>query len=314
MKNPIFELKNVTREFGGDFFSKDKIKAVNNVSFRINKGEVVSLIGESGSGKTTIGKMILRLLKPTEGSLLFHGEDIWTIPKKSIKNYYRRVQGIFQDPFSSFNTLFKVDRVFNMIFDMFYPGEKEREEKVARVIKDVGMNPKDVLGKYPHQLSGGQLQRLLIARALLMEVEFLVADELISMLDASTRIDILNLLREIAMNRGMAVLFITHDLSLGYYISDTTLIMYKGEIVEMGDTVKIYKNPIHPYTKVLLDSVPKIDNVWPRDEIFLPEVIQDRILAFYKANNLQNEKIKEVEEGHFVMLKTNNEVRYDYIR
>ncbi len=313
MKEPIFELKGVTREFGGDFFSKEKIKAVNDVSFSINRGEVVSLIGESGSGKTTIGKMILRLLKPTKGRLFFYGENIWSIPKRDIKKYYRKVQGIFQDPFSSFNTLFKVDRVFNMIFDIFYPHEINRKGKIMKVIRDVGMNPKDVLGKYPHQLSGGQLQRLLIARALLMEVEFLVADELISMLDASTRIDILNLLREIAANRGMSVLFITHDLSLGYYISDTTLIMYKGEIVEMGDTVKVYKNPVHPYTKVLLDSVPKIDDVWSRDEIFLPEVIQDKILEFYRANSVQKERIKKVEEDHFVMLKTNNEVKYDCI-
>ena len=313
MKEPIFELKGVTREFGGDFFSKEKIKAVNDVSFSINRGEVVSLIGESGSGKTTIGKMILRLLKPTKGRLFFYGENIWSIPKRDIKKYYRKVQGIFQDPFSSFNTLFKVDRVFNMIFDIFYPHEINRKGKIMKVIRDVGMNPKDVLGKYPHQLSGGQLQRLLIARALLMEVEFLVADELISMLDASTRIDILNLLREIAANRGMSVLFITHDLSLGYYISDTTLIMYKGEIVEMGDTVKVYKNPVHPYTKVLLDSVPKIDDVWSRDEIFLPEVIQDKILEFYRANSVQKERIKKVEEDHFVMLKTNNEVEYDCI-
>ncbi len=313
MRDPIFELKGVTREFGGDFFSKEKIKAVNDVSFVINKGEVVSLIGESGSGKTTIGKMILRLLKPTEGKLLFHGEDIWSMPKRDIKKYYRKVQGIFQDPFSSFNTLFKVDRVFNMIFDIFYPDEINRKEKIMKVIRDVGMNPKDVLGKYPHQLSGGQLQRLLIARSLLMEVELLVADELISMLDASTRIDVLNLLREIAVNRGMAVLFITHDLSLGYYISDTTLIMYRGEIVEMGDTVKVYKNPIHPYTKVLLDSVPKIDDVWSRDEIFLPEVIQDKILEFYRVHSGQKERIKKVEDNHFVMLKTNNEVKYDYL-
>ncbi len=306
----IFELKNVTKEFGKDFFSKKRIKAVNDVSFKIKKGEILSLIGESGSGKTTIGKMILRLLKPTQGKLLFYGKDIFNTPGMNVKEYYRKVQGIFQDPFSSFNTLFKVDRVFHMIFDIFYPGEKNRMDKIEKVIKDVGMNPKDVLGKYPHQLSGGQLQRLLIARALLMEVELLVADELISMLDASTRIDILNLLREIAVGRGMSILFITHDLSLGYYISDTSLIMYKGEIVEMGNTVKVYKNPVHPYTKMLLDSVPKIDEVWSRNEVFLPETIEERIKEFYKNNINSEYYIKEVEHDHLVMLKSKNREIY----
>ena len=309
MRSPIFELKNVTKEFGKDFFSRNRIRAVDSVSFNIHKGEIVSLIGESGSGKTTIGKMILRLLKPTRGNLLFLGKDIWKIQKGEVKNYYRKVQGIFQDPFSSFNTLFKVDRVFHMIFETFYPNEKRRREKMESVIESVGMNPKDVLGKYPHQLSGGQLQRLLIARALLMEVELLVADELISMLDASTRIDILNLLREIALNRGMSVLFITHDLSLGYYISDTTLIMYRGEIVEMGETVKIYQNPIHPYTKMLLASVPRIDELWSKEEVFLPEVIQGKIEEFYKRNAHVKEDIKEVEKNHFVVFRSKSEVK-----
>ncbi len=309
MKECIFELKDVTKEFGGDFFSKKKVKAVNRVSFKMHKGEVISLIGESGSGKTTIGKMILRLLKPTRGKLLFQGRNIWEIQRNEIKKYYQAVQGIFQDPFSSFNTLFKVDRVFHMIFDTFYPNEKNRREKMEAAIGSVGMNPADVLGKYPHQLSGGQLQRLLIARALLMDVKLLVADELISMLDASTRIDILNLLREIASTRGMSVLFITHDLSLGYYISDVTLIMYRGEIVEMGDTQKVYNNPVHPYTRMLLASVPKIDELWPKDEVFLPEVIQNKVDEFYRTNTHTEEYLKEVEKDHFVVFRPKSEVK-----
>ncbi|WP_072865064.1 ABC transporter ATP-binding protein [Marinitoga hydrogenitolerans] len=306
MSEIYMKLNNVTKEFGTDFFGKNKFKAVNNVSFDIKKGEILSLIGESGSGKTTIGKMILRLIKPTSGHILFNDKNIWEI--KNTKSYYRYVQAIFQDPFSSFNTLFKVDRVFKMIFDNFFPAEKNRLEKIEKTITQVGMNPKNILGKYPHQLSGGQLQRLLIARALLMDVKILVADELISMLDASTRIDVLNLLESIRKETGMAIVFITHDLSLGYYLSDRTLIMYKGEIVEHGDTEKVYKNPQHPYTKMLLNSVPEINKKWNLNEEFIPEAIIKEIERFYfenkylKYSDLIN-GCKEIEKDHIVKVR-----------
>jgi peptide/nickel transport system ATP-binding protein len=295
------ELKNVTKEFGTDFFGKNKFKAVNNVSFNIKKGEILSLIGESGSGKTTVGKMILRLLKPTYGEILFLNKNIWDID--DTKEYYRNVQAIFQDPFSSFNTLFKVDRVFNMVFETFCPDEKNRKEKIEKVINQVGMNPTNILGKYPHQLSGGQLQRLLIARALLMNTKILVADELISMLDASTRIDVLNLLSDIREETGMSIIFITHDLSLGYYLSDRSLIMYKGEIVEQGDTYDVYNNPIHPYTKMLLNSVPEIDKKWDPNEQFLPETVEDEIKKFYFKNKNYDNIYMEFEKNHIVKVR-----------
>jgi peptide/nickel transport system ATP-binding protein len=301
MSDIYMELKNVTKEFGTDFFGKNKFKAVNNVSFNIKKGEILSLIGESGSGKTTVGKMILRLLKPTYGEILFLNKNIWDL--KDTKNYYRSVQAIFQDPFSSFNTLFKVDRVFNMVFETFYPDEKNRKEKIEKVINQVGMNPTNILGKYPHQLSGGQLQRLLIARALLMNTKVLVADELISMLDVSTRIDVLNLLSDIREETGMSIVFITHDLSLGYYLSDRSLIMYKGEIVEQGDTYDVYNNPIHPYTKMLLNSVPEIDKKWDPNEQFLPETVEDEIKKFYSKNKNYDDIYMEFEKNHIVKVR-----------
>lgn len=301
MSEIYMELKNVTKEFGTDFFGKNKFKAVNNVSFNIKKGEILSLIGESGSGKTTVGKMILRLLKPTYGEILFLNKNIWDID--DTKEYYRNVQAIFQDPFSSFNTLFKVDRVFNMVFETFYPDEKNRKEKIEKVINQVGMNPTNILGKYPHQLSGGQLQRLLIARALLMNTKILVADELISMLDASTRIDVLNLLSDIREETGMSIIFITHDLSLGYYLSDRSLIMYKGEIVEQGDTYDVYNNPIHPYTKMLLNSVPEIDKKWDPNEQFLPETVEDEIKKFYFKNKNYDNIYMEFEKNHIVKVR-----------
>jgi ABC-type oligopeptide transport system ATPase subunit len=244
-------------------FGKKRLTAVRNVSFDLHAGEVVSLIGESGSGKSTIGKMILRLSPVTSGSIVFQGEDISALKSKKLKTYYRHVQGVFQDPFSSYNPIFKADRVFKLIREAYFPGVRDQawEAKLESALEDVGLNPGDVLHKYPHQLSGGQLQRLLIARALLLDIKLLVADEVISMLDASTRIDVLNLLGALKA-RGLGILFITHDLSLGNYISERTIILRHGVVVEMGATAKVFGNPQHPYTKMLLAAVPHLTSKW----------------------------------------------------
>ncbi len=262
----MMELKNLTKIYSRGILGGRKTVAVDRVSFTVKEGEIVALVGESGSGKTTIGKLILRLIKPTGGSIEFMGRDVRSY---SQKEYYRFVQGVFQDPFASFNPIYKVDRVFENVFDHLLNVNSGRRDMVEEALKSVGLNPNDVLGKYPHQLSGGQLQRVLIARSLIIGVKFLVADEIISMLDASTRVDVLNILGDLKKSKGMSILFITHDLSLGYYISDTTLIMYRGQIVEMGSTEKVFSNPLHPYTKMLLESVPTLDKKWePAREIF----------------------------------------------
>jgi len=228
---------------------------------------VVSLIGESGSGKSTIGKMILRLISVTSGSILFEEVDIATLSRRQLRDYYRRVQGVFQDPFSSYNPIFKADRVFSIIKRVYFRHvpDDEWDAKLRSSLEAVGLNPPEVLDKYPHQLSGGQLQRLLIARALLLDIEVLVADEIISMLDASTRIDVLNLLAELK-TRGLAILFITHDLSLGHYISEKAVILYRGAIAEMGTTDRVFNNPHHPYTQMLMRSVPHLDSRWEGKE------------------------------------------------
>ncbi|MGD0273047.1 MAG: ATP-binding cassette domain-containing protein [Gaiellaceae bacterium] len=256
----------VTKVFTLGTFGGQQLTAVRNVSFEVKSGEVVSLIGESGSGKSTIGKMILRLSPITKGVIRFDGVDISTISRWKLKDYYRRVQGVFQDPFSSYNPVFKADRVFAMIKNEYFPGVSgpEWRNKLGLALEAVTLDPTQVLNKYPHQLSGGQLQRLLIARALLLNIEFLVADEIISMLDASTRIDVLNLLADLKA-RGLGIMFITHDLSLGNYISDKTVILRRGLIVEMGATPKVFGNPTHPYTKMLLASVPQLHHKW--DEV-----------------------------------------------
>ncbi len=244
-------------------FGGGELDAVRNVSFEVRPGEVVSLIGESGSGKSTIGKMILRLLRVTRGTIAFDGADISTLSGGRLKAYYADVQGVFQDPFSSYNPIFKADRVFTILRSGYFSelSGSEWNTKLEKSLEAVSLNPGDILGKYPHQLSGGQLQRMLIARALLLDIRLLVADEIISMLDASTRIDVLNLLGDLK-SRGLGILFITHDLSLGNYISDKTMILQRGSVVEMGATTKIFSNPRHAYTQTLLSCVPQLTSKW----------------------------------------------------
>jgi peptide/nickel transport system ATP-binding protein len=263
----MLTLDGVSKVYRVGTFGGKSLVAVNDVSFDVNNNEVVSLIGESGSGKTTIGKMILHLTSISSGAIRFDGVDVSHLNGRARKEYYRHVQGVFQDPFSSYNPIFKADRIFAIIRDEFFPGTDDRTwaAKVDSSLKAVGLNPSEVLNKYPHQLSGGQLQRFLITRALLLDAQFLVADEITSMLDASTRIDVLNLLAELK-SRGLSILFITHDLSLGYYISQRSVILYRGHVLEAGSTQQIYNHPLHPYTSMLMASVPRLDARWDATE------------------------------------------------
>jgi peptide/nickel transport system ATP-binding protein len=283
-------------------FGGTELLAVRDVSFDVRPGEVVALIGESGSGKSTIGKMILRLVRVTRGMITFDGVDISTLKGRELKEYYADVQGVFQDPFSSYNPIFKADRVFKMLRTEYFSSltASAWQEKLERSLDAVSLNPDDVLNKYPHQLSGGQLQRLLIARALLLDIRLLVADEIISMLDASTRIDVLNLLGELK-SRGLGILFITHDLSLGNYISDKTMILRHGRVVEMGATERVFGNPLHTYTKTLLASVPQLHKKWEEAEAEL--VAPPAARAGAAVSGVAAEEgcgLVEVEDDHFV--------------
>ncbi len=309
----MLEIKNLSKIYRVGTFGNKELHAVRNVSFNVKNGEIVSLIGESGSGKSTIGKMILRLTDITSGQINFNGVDIATFKGAALKDYYRKVQGVFQDPFSSYNPIFKADRIFNIIHEEFFPDMScsAWETKLHDSLCCVGLNPEHVLNKFPHQLSGGQLQRFLIARALLLETDFIVADEIISMLDASTRIDVLNLLAELK-TKGFSVLFITHDLSLGYYISERAVILYRGCVVEMGKTDKIFNSPIHPYTRALMSSVPRLDKRWEEGaggDLCTHESLGIQLGCSYydrcksaipeKCSSLAPELV-EVEEDHFV--------------
>ena len=299
----MLELNGVSKVFKTGMFGKSETTAVSDVSFAVHPGEVVSLIGESGSGKTTVGRMILRLTGATAGTITFDGQNVSRFDRGDLRRYYAHVQGVFQDPFSSYNPVFKVDRVLGMIRSSYLPGLSASDWKaqLRRSLEAVSLEPSDVLGKYPHQLSGGQLQRLMIARALVLDIKFLVADEIISMLDASTRIDVLNLLGDLK-ERGVGILFITHDLSLGNYISDKTLILRRGKIAEYGATPKVFGNPQHPYTRALLASVPQLHRKWENPDGAAP--LSAPLVATGKASA---DGLFEIEADHFVAIDTGGE-------
>jgi len=308
----MLKLDKVSKIYKVGTFGSKELHAVNEVSFDIKDGEVTSLIGESGSGKSTIGKMILHLISITSGKIMLDDTDVSKLKGSGLKEYYRKVQGVCQDPFSSYNPIFKADKVFATIHEEFYPHVKGSEwnAKIDRAMHAVGLNPEHVLNKFPHQLSGGQLQRFLIARALLLDIKFLVADEIISMLDASTRIDVLNLLADLK-KQGLSILFITHDLSLANYISERAVILYRGCVAEMGETTNIFNKPLHPYTQMLMASIPRLDKKWED----IGEAPKTKMLeslggcVYYDRCQMANKDescaqcrpaLVEVEPGHFV--------------
>lgn len=302
----MLHVEQVNKVYRVGTFGTEELHAVRDVSFDVQRGEVVSLIGESGSGKSTLGRMVLKLISTTSGSIRFDGRDIGGLRRAGLRDYYRRAQGVFQDPFSSYNPIFKVGRTFETLRGSYFGGttDAEWDAKIGDALRAVSLNPGDVLGKYPHQLSGGQLQRLLIARALLLDIDLLVADEIISMLDASTRIDVLNLLGELKA-RGLGILFITHDLSLGNYVSDRVVILYRGRVVESGDTEVVFGDPLHPYTRDLLASVPQLDRRW--DEVEASVADRQAELAgrcLYHEQTARDpasrDNLVEVARGHLV--------------
>lgn len=260
-KRALLECKNLTKIYTSGLIKTKTVIGAKNMTFHIEREEIVSLVGESGSGKSTVAKMILRLIEPTSGDIFFNGENILSSDKR---DYYRRVQAIFQDPYSAFNPFYKIDRVLNKMFDLRndHPSSDKRKEITESTLKSIGLNPDEVLGRYPHQLSGGQMQRILVARSLIAGSELLIADEPTSMIDASTRAGILNLLLNLKREKGLSVLFITHDIGQAQYISDRIIVIEKGEVVEQGPVDEVFVKPKHPYTKELLASVPRLYEKW----------------------------------------------------
>ncbi|VTS33503.1 oligopeptide transporter ATP-binding protein [Streptococcus pseudoporcinus] len=293
MSEKLVEVKDLEISFGE---GKKKFVAVKNANFFINKGETFSLVGESGSGKTTIGRAIIGLNETSKGDILYDGKIINGKKSKSEVNaLIRKIQMIFQDPAASLNERATVDYIISeglYNFNLFKT-EEERQEKIKNMMSEVGLLSEH-LTRYPHEFSGGQRQRIGIARALVMDPEFVIADEPISALDVSVRAQVLNLLKKMQKEKGLTYLFIAHDLSVVRFISDRIAVIHKGVIVEVAETEELFINPIHPYTKSLLSALPIPDPILERK----------KKLIVYSADqhdySVDKPKMVEIKPGHFV--------------
>ncbi|HAE92468.1 ATP-binding cassette domain-containing protein [Tissierella praeacuta] len=292
-REKLVELKNLQITFGK---GKKKFVAVDDVNFHIYKGETFSLVGESGSGKTTIGRAILRLNPTSSGEIYFKGRKInGKISKELDEEVIRKCQMIFQDPMASLNERAKVEYIISegLLNFHLYKDEKDRGEKVRNALLEVGLLP-EFASRFPHEFSGGQRQRIGIARALVMEPEFIVADEPISALDVSIRAQVLNLLNELKKDKGLTYLFISHDLSVVRFISDRIAVISKGRIVELAESEELFRHPLHPYTKALLSAVPQPD----------PEIEKNKKLIVYDPSvhdySVDKPVWEEIIEGHFI--------------
>jgi len=274
MSEPLLQIENLKKYFEikrGLFGRKGYVKAVDGVSLSLDKGESISIVGESGCGKTTLGKTILRLYEPTDGKIIFDGKDITHLKWKELRWYRRETGLVQQDPFGALPPFMTVKRILEepLIIHKIRD-RKEREERIHRALERVKLTPiEDFIGKYPHMLSGGQQQRLVIARAIILEPKLIIADEPVSMLDASVRIEILKLLQDLQEKYHLSIIYITHDLSTTRYFSDRINIMYAAHIVESAKTREILDNPMHPYTKALLNVIPDPD---PSNRFIIKEV------------------------------------------
>jgi oligopeptide/dipeptide ABC transporter ATP-binding protein len=256
----LLQIRNLSVNFVTSLgvLKRNKVTAVDNVSLSVKKGESLGVVGESGSGKTTLARSIVMLLRPSAGNIIFDGKDIVGLRSRSLKQYRQRVQMIFQDPYESLNPRTRVKDIIEepMIIHEIVKDKKARKDRVNELLKLAGLNPATVARKYPHELSGGERQRISLARALSLHPELLIADEPVSMLDVSIRIGIINLMLDLKRSFNLSYLFITHDLGLARYFCDRIGVMYRGKIVEIAATEDLLHRPMHPYTKLLIDSVP----------------------------------------------------------
>jgi len=250
--NAIFTAENITKTFG---HGKNQVTAAKDVSFELPEGQTTTIVGESGSGKSTMARMVLGLMPVTSGKLTFQGKDVTHLKGRERTQYWRDVQAVFQDPFSSFNQFFTVRKLLARSMRML--DSKVGQERLEESLGYVGMDL-SVLDRHPHQLSGGQRQRVMIARALMLRPKLLIADEATSMLDASLRVNVLNVLTDLRDQLGMTILFITHDIGQACYLADRVLVMEHGIMVEQGATEQVIFNPQHEYTQRLLADVPKL--------------------------------------------------------
>ncbi len=252
---PVLAATHVTKQFR---VSGGQITAVDDVSVEFHAGKVLAVVGESGSGKSTLARMLLRLLPVTSGTITYQGRDVTNIKGAELREYWRDVQAVFQDPFASFNQFFSVGSTLRRGMGAQKLGKDALDELIETCLGYVGLKPEDCVQKFPHQLSGGQRQRVMIARALMMNPKVLLADEATSMLDASLRVSALNVLQDLRANLGLTVLFITHDIGQACYLADDVVVMEHGVIVERGTTDQVIFDPQNDYTKRLLADVPDL--------------------------------------------------------
>lgn len=292
-KDVLVDVKNLQITFGQ---GKKKFVAVDDVNFQIYRGETFSLVGESGSGKTTIGRAIIRINPTTGGTITYDGKQInGKIDRTLDREIIQKIQMIFQDPMASLNERAKVDYIISEGLYNFklFKDEKERYNMVQDALREVGLLP-EFASRFPHEFSGGQRQRIGIARALIMQPEFVIADEPISALDVSIRAQVLNLLNKLKKERNLTYLFIAHDLSVVRFISDRIAVIHKGKIVELADTEELFAHPLHPYTKSLLSAVPVPD----------PEIERKKKLVVYDSEmhdySVDKPSWVEIKPGHFI--------------
>jgi oligopeptide/dipeptide ABC transporter ATP-binding protein len=290
------------------------VKAVDDISIDIYPKEILGLAGESGSGKTTFGRTLIRLIEPTAGSVIYKNVDIFKLNGSELKNYRRKLQIIFQDPYDSINPRLTIrDVVAEGLLVNKLVSKDKVDEAVASALEDVKLTPpEEFINRYPHELSGGQRQRVAIARALVLKPDFIVADEPVSMLDVSIRAEVLNVMLDLKEKYGITFLFITHDLALAKHMSDRIAVMYLGKLVELADSEKLIDNPLHPYTQALIAAIPIPDPSAQKAEVKIKGEIPSpinpppgcrfhpRCPYVFDRCKVEEPKLKEVEPGHFV--------------
>ncbi|UOQ46927.1 ATP-binding cassette domain-containing protein [Gracilibacillus caseinilyticus] len=292
-KEKLLEVKDLKQHF--DTGRKGVVKAVDGISFDIYRGETFGLVGESGCGKSTTGRTIIRLYDATNGEVKFNGVDVHgKKSKKDLKQFNRKMQMIFQDPYASLNPRMTVKEIILEGIEIhgLIKNDKEKTKRVEELLDTVGLN-KEHATRYPHEFSGGQRQRIGIARALAVDPEFIIADEPISALDVSIQAQVVNLMKELQKEHGLTYLFIAHDLSMVKYISDRIAVMYFGRIVELADADELYNNPLHPYTKSLLSAIPLPDPDFERT--------RERTLYDPAKHDTEGAEFREAKPGHWVL-------------
>jgi len=310
---PLLQVKGLKKYFSTKNQSKNAahgpVRAVDGISFEISEGETLGLVGESGSGKSTAGRSVLRLIEPTEGEIFYRGENLLRVSSQKLRTLRREMQIIFQDPFAALNPKKRIGSILEEPFAIHNIGGKQkRKESALRLLKKVGLS-EDHAGRFPHEFSGGQLQRIGIARAIALKPRFIVADEPVSSLDVSIQAQIINLLSDLKQEMGMAYLFISHDLAVVNHFCDRVAVLYLGKIVELATRERLYSAPSHPYTEALLSSVPGLETggrIAIQGEV--PNAADPpKGCAFHtrcpikeKECEHRSPQLKEISPGHFV--------------